>query len=220
MSVANLLSQGRQSSANIGVNSLKYAELTSTERLALTPAEGLTVFDTTLNELFLYAGGAWAQIATSTATGAAGFMVGPTAEKEIATTVVDTVLNNNTTTVFNTGGFTVDPVAGTVTALQDGLYYISAMIRCVSPNNVTSSTVAVNITVNGNLVLPSNGAFPLTISTPITQTCSAVLFLTSGSQIGLSVYPTVAVSAGVPKITVTAIGSVPYNTFLSGAFIA
>ena len=50
-----------------GTGGIKFPTMTTTARNNLTPTQGLVVYDTTLNQLCYYTGGAWYKITATTA---------------------------------------------------------------------------------------------------------------------------------------------------------
>lgn len=119
MSISNLFSPNTY---DLHAGSISPA-LSSAQRLALTPSVGALVYDTTLNELYIYTG-VWSPIAGGFASTTKSSMYRITNQ-----IVVPNVLNakvnifdNNTFEVHQTGGGIPIDIDGIITAPENGVY--------------------------------------------------------------------------------------------------
>jgi len=212
MSVANLVAPGRQSSANVNVNTLKLAELTTTERLALTPADGLMVYDTTINELYVY-NGSWSQVTTSSPTGTALFSIGVTATKASTGVTPLNILANNSSVVLGVG-FDINTVTGVLTPLASGTYNVNASVTV---------TVVGAVGAKATLFLYKNGAAfsscvtpPYAATTQMSMSLSAIIPLTTTDTLSF-----VLVASDAAGVSIINDGGVPgYDSFVSGTMIS
>lgn len=214
MSVANLVAPGRQSSANVNVNTLKLAKLTAAERLALTPSDGLMVYDSTSGEVFVY-NGVWERISSSPVTGSMMFFITTTAVKNLtAGPAVNKLFDGNTTIVNNTG-FTIDPVAGNVTITKTGAYMLSFALTITVTNPYVAGSYNMSITLNANpLLLAPNNIQVVASDLSQSKSLVAVYNLVAGDVIGVGVVLTTTATATVP-----AGNPAPYEVFFSGSFL-
>jgi hypothetical protein len=212
MSVANLVAPGRQSSANVNVNTLKFAELSTVERLALTPAEGLMVYDTTINELYVY-NGSWSQVTTSSPTGTALFSIGVTATQASTGVTPLNILANNSSVILGVG-FDINTVTGVLTPLASGTYSVNASVTV---------TVVGAVGAKATLFLYKNGAAfsscvtpPYTTTTQMSISLSAIIPLTTTDTLSF-----VLVASDAAGVSIINDGGVPgYDSFVSGTMIS
>lgn len=226
MSVAKLFSPGRQFDANVFVNSLTLAPMTTAERLALDETEGLTVYDTTVNQLMIYANGAWNSVFLTPTTGKPFCLWTLNADAAIPLGSTQNPCNvpiaNNAVVRSTKGGMTVSP-AGVVVVPMAGIYEIKGCIRATVGARLTAGEVGISIrNFDGSYVYAQfterGYATPNTVSlTDWNIAISATVELVASASI--AIYMTTTGVSSVVTADTTAGGVDPLLTWFSVEYI-
>jgi len=144
MSVSTLFAQGRQFNANLHANSLTLTPMTTTERDDLVPEEAKLAYDTTLNQLAMYANGVWNTIDYVPPTGKFFALWTTNAIATVPNTALYNPCNQpiagNALVRAQHGGASVSP-AGVIVVPKDGVYKVEGNMLIRPATRLTAGSV-------------------------------------------------------------------------------
>lgn len=189
---------------------LLWPRMTTVQRLNLNPGNALTVYDTTLDQFYGYAGGVWAAIGTgggggvSSVSGTAGqiSVANPTTTPVISltnTTVVAGNYVNSSISVDAQGRITAaasggGPGGGTVTSISQGANIVispnpltttGSVALATALTGITSAAIG-NFTISGNSIVDAVNSGTVALQATGTSTSLAISAAGAGSSVTIT----------------------------------